>query len=90
MVHIAKEIDKSLIFIYNSKIGPRHNWIRQKGVSHERRIDDHHLYGLSVLLAWLIKSVVRLDDEKTASPVLPCILMGIDLLILLSAFRWYF
>ena len=42
------------------------------------------------LLAWLIKSVVRLDDEKTASPVLPCILMGIDLLILLSAFRWYF
>ena len=38
------------------------------------------------LLAWLIKS----DDEKTASPVLPCILMGIDLLILLSAFRWYF
>ncbi len=42
------------------------------------------------LLAWLIKSVVRLDDEKTASPILPCILMGIDLLILLSALRWYF
>ena len=41
------------------------------------------------LLAWLIKSVVRLADE-TASPVLPCILMGIALLILLSAFRWYF
>ena len=41
-------------------------------------------------LSWLIKSVVRLDDQKTASPVLPCILMGIDLLILLSAFRWYF
>lgn len=38
---------------------------------------------LPFLLAWLIKSVVRLDDEKTASPILPCILMGIDLLILL-------
>lgn len=41
------------------------------------------------LLAWLIKSVVRLDDKKTVSPILPCILMGIDLLILLSTFRWY-
>ena len=41
------------------------------------------------LLAWLIKSVVRLDDEKTASPVLQSILMGIAMMILQSAFRWY-
>ena len=42
------------------------------------------------LLAWLIKSVVRLDDEKTPSPELNNIVLRIDLLILLSGFRWYF